>query len=109
MARRSSSATPSEIPGGIEPTACGASGCPASASSWFGLYLFVGLTWFPVFSSNKALYMAALAFSAYGIHWFAMGWVRLQGADPRPNGYMSMAFIIISVLGFTFFFVLGTW
>ena len=47
-----------------------------------GLYLFVGLTWFPVFSSNKALYMAALAFSAYGIHWFAMGWVRSRVPIP---------------------------
>jgi hypothetical protein len=74
-----------------------------------GLYLFVGLTWFPVFSSNKALYMAALAFSAYGIHWFAMGWARLQGADPRPNGYMSIAFMIISVLGLTVFFHAGDW
>ena len=74
-----------------------------------GLYLFVGLTWFPLFSSNKALYMAALAFSAYGIHWFAMGWARLQGADPRPNGYMSIAFMIISVLGLTVFFRAGDW
>jgi hypothetical protein len=32
-----------------------------------GVYLFVGLSWFPVFTGNKALYMAALAFSAYGI------------------------------------------
>jgi len=70
-----------------------------------GLYLFVGLTWFPVFTSNKALYMAALAFSAYGIHWFAMGWVRLQGTDPRPNGYMSIAFVIISILGLTAVYV----
>jgi hypothetical protein len=46
-----------------------------------GVYLFVGLSWFPVFTGNKALYMAALAFSAYGIHWFAMGWNRAQGAD----------------------------
>jgi hypothetical protein len=74
-----------------------------------GVFLFVGLTWFPVFTSNKALYMAALAFSAYGIHWFALGWNRLQGADPRPNGFMSIAFIIISVLGLTVFFRAGAW
>jgi hypothetical protein len=74
-----------------------------------GVFLFVGLTWFPVFTSNKALYMAALAFSAYGIHWFALGWNRLQGADARPNGFMSIAFIIISVLGLTVFFRAGAW
>src|ERR671921_1576234 len=74
-----------------------------------GVFLFVGLSWFPVFTGNKALYMAALAFSAYGIHWFAMGWNRLQGADARPNGFMSIPFIIISVLGLTVFFRAGAW
>ena len=78
---------------------------PSFCQFLVGLYLFVGLTWFPVFTSNKALYMAALAFSAYGIHWFAMGWVRLQGTDPRPNGYMSIAFVIISILGLTAVYV----
>ena len=57
-----------------------------------GVYLFVGLSWFPVFTGNKALYMAALAFSAYCIHWFAMGWNRMQGADARPPGFMSIPF-----------------
>jgi hypothetical protein len=61
------------------------------------------------FSGNKALYMAALAFSAYGIHWFAMGWNRLQGYDARPNGYMSIPFIVISALGLTVFFHAGVW
>jgi hypothetical protein len=74
-----------------------------------GVFLFVGLTWFPVFTSNKALYMAALAFSAYGIHWFAMGWNRLRGADARPNGFMSIPFVIISVLGLTVFFRADAW
>jgi hypothetical protein len=74
-----------------------------------GVFLFVGLSWFPVFTGNKALYMAALAFSAYGIHWFAMGWNRLRGADVRPNGFMSIAFIIISVLGLTVFFRADAW
>jgi hypothetical protein len=56
-----------------------------------GVFLFVGLTWFPVFTGNKALYMAALAFSAYGIHWFALGWTRWAGIvsrapTPDPTG-----------------------
>lgn len=73
-----------------------------------GLLLFVGLTWLQVFS-DKALYMAAVAFSAYGIHWFALGWNRYQGNDPRPNAGMSVAFTVLSVLGATVFFRAGAW
>ena len=68
-----------------------------------GMLLFVGLTWFQVFKSPD-LYMAALAFSAYGIHWFALGWNRMTGADPRINVGMSVAYIVISVLGMVVFF-----
>jgi hypothetical protein len=46
-----------------------------------GIILFIGLTWFNVFK-EAPLYMAALAFSAYGIHWFAIGFNRFQHADP---------------------------
>ncbi|GAA1405146.1 hypothetical protein [Catellatospora coxensis] len=74
-----------------------------------GLYLFVGLTWFEVFTTNKTLYMAALAFSAYGIHWFALGWIRLQGSDARPNGYMSIPFVLLGILGMIVFFKAGDW
>jgi hypothetical protein len=74
-----------------------------------GLMLFVGLGWFQVFTTNKVLYMAALAFSAYGIHWFALGWNRYQGNDPRPNAGMSIAFTVISALGATVFFHAGDW
>jgi len=74
-----------------------------------GLMLFIGLGWFQVFTEDKELYMAALAFSAYGIHWFALGWNRYRGNDPRPNAGMSVAFIIISALGLTVFFHNGDW
>ena len=74
-----------------------------------GLVLFVGLTWFPVFTDDRVLYMAALAFSAYGIHWFALGWNRYRGNDARPNAGMSVAFTIISALGVTVFFHAGDW
>lgn len=73
-----------------------------------GVILFVGLTWFHVFN-DPALYMAALAFSAYGIHWFALGWNRYNGSDPRPNFGMSIAYTILSVLGAVVFFKAGGW
>jgi hypothetical protein len=74
-----------------------------------GQILFVGLTWFQVFGGNKALYMAALAFSAYGIHWFCLGWNRYRGNDIRPNAGMSVAFFLISVLGLIVFFHAADW
>jgi hypothetical protein len=74
-----------------------------------GLILFVGLTWFQVFTDDKPLYMAALAFSAYGIHWFSLGWNRYRGNDTRPNAGMSVAFFLISVLGLIVFFHAGGW
>jgi hypothetical protein len=68
-----------------------------------GVYLFVGLTWFSSFSS-KPLYMTALAFTAYGVHWWALGMSRALGGDPRPNAFMSISFIAISALGIVVFF-----
>jgi hypothetical protein len=53
--------------------------------------------------------MAALAFSAYGIHWFALGWNRYRGSDPRTNAGMSVAFMVISAMGATVFFKVGDW
>ena len=50
-----------------------------------GTYLFLGLTLFGTFTASPALYMAALAFTAYGVHWFALGWIRLNG--PTPGQY----------------------
>ncbi|HEY9390184.1 MAG TPA: hypothetical protein VIR27_10520 [Mycobacteriales bacterium] len=73
-----------------------------------GVILFVGLTWLQVFT-DPPLYMAALAFSAYGIHWFALGWNRLRGNDSRPNAGMSVAFTVLSVLGAIVFFKAGGW
>jgi hypothetical protein len=74
-----------------------------------GVILFVGMTWLQVFSASPALYMAALAFSAYGIHWFALGWNRYRGNDARPNAGMCIAFMVISAMGATVFFKVGDW
>jgi len=68
-----------------------------------GLYLFTGLSLFGTFRT-PALYMAALAFTAYGVHWFAIGWNRLRRIDPRVNVGMTIAFTLISILGIIVFF-----
>jgi hypothetical protein len=72
-----------------------------------GLYLFAGLTLFDTFHT-KALYMAALAFTAYGIHWFGIGWNRMHGVDPRTNVGMTFGFTLISILGIVAFFGVHT-
>jgi len=68
-----------------------------------GVYLMVGLTWFPVFAKAAPLYMAAVAFTAYGVHWFVLGARRRDGADPAPDGYMAIGFFFLSVLGILIF------
>jgi hypothetical protein len=71
-----------------------------------GTYLFLGLTLFGTFTAPP-LYMAALAFTAYGVHWFALGWIRLRRADARANIGMTVAFVLISILGIIVFFQSG--
>lgn len=71
-----------------------------------GIYLFAGLTLFGTFKA-PALYAAALAFTAYGVHWFAIGWNRLRRADARVNVGMTVAFTLISILGIIVFFKAG--
>lgn len=64
-----------------------------------GTYLLVGLTWFNVFGNVAPIYMAGLAFTAYGVHWFAMAHRRYIGSSAQPDGWMAIAFLFISVLG----------
>jgi hypothetical protein len=71
-----------------------------------GVYLFAGLTLFGTFTAAP-LYMAALAFTAYGVHWFALGWIRMRRADARTNIGMTIAFLALSVLGIIVFFKAG--
>jgi hypothetical protein len=68
-----------------------------------GIYLWAGLAWFHSFRA-PVLYTAALAFTAYGVHWFALGLARSLGGDPRPNEFMAIAFTVLSVLGMVLFF-----
>jgi hypothetical protein len=69
--------------------------------------LWVGLTWFNVFGEEKALYMAALAFTAFGIHWFVLAHRRFIGSDERPDAWMAIAFFLVSLLGAIVFFGVG--
>jgi len=71
-----------------------------------GTWLFAGLALFDSFKAPD-LYMAALAFTSYGVHWFAIGMVRAFGGDARPNTGMCIAFTLISVLGMVSFFKAG--
>lgn len=71
-----------------------------------GVILFVGLTWFGSFKA-PILYMAALAFSSYGIHWFAIGWTRMTGTDARVLSGMAIGFLLLSILGIVAFFGSG--
>jgi hypothetical protein len=43
--------------------------------------------------------MAGLAFTAYGIHWFAMAHRRYIDSSAQPDGWMAIAFLFISILG----------
>jgi hypothetical protein len=73
-----------------------------------GVYLWVGLSWFHSFR-EPPLYMAALVFTAYGVHWWAIGMGRAFGSDARPNAFMCIAFTIISVIGIIVFFDADDW
>jgi hypothetical protein len=64
-----------------------------------GVILAIGLTWFDVFGNAPALYMAAVAFTAFGVHWFAVAHRRYVGASAVPEGWMAIAFFLLSVLG----------
>jgi hypothetical protein len=68
-----------------------------------GVLLFVGLTWFDSFNAQP-LYMAALAFTAYGVHWWALGLSRTFAGDPRPNALMAIPFMVLSAVGAVVFF-----
>src|SRR5947209_1635655 len=59
-----------------------------------GVYLLIGLTWFNVFGGVAPLYMAGLAFTAYGIHWFAMAHRRYIEASAGPDGWMANRILV---------------
>ncbi|KJE50002.1 MULTISPECIES: hypothetical protein [Acidiplasma] len=70
-----------------------------------GTYLWLGLTIFHAFRSSPILYMAALAFTAYGVHWFALGYNKYKDADTTVDGFMAIGFLWISIVGALIFFL----
>ena len=64
-----------------------------------GVYLMVGLSWFPVYRDAAPLYMAAVAFSVYGIHWIVLGWRRYIGADYGPEAWMAIPILALGLVG----------
>ncbi len=64
-----------------------------------GIYILTGLTWFNVFRNAAPLYMAGLAFTAYGIHSFAMAHRRYIDSRTQLDGWMAIAFLFLSILG----------
>jgi hypothetical protein len=43
--------------------------------------------------------MAGLAFTSYGVHWFALGYNKYKGADTTVDGFMAVGFLWISIIG----------
>lgn len=72
-----------------------------------GIYLMVGLSWFPVYRNAPPLYMAAVAFTVYGIHWIVLGLRRYTGSDHGPEAWMAIPLLGLSVLGAISFFNAG--
>ncbi len=72
-----------------------------------GVYLMIGLTWFGVFTNAAPLYMAALAFTAYGVHWVPVSLRRINGTSAVPEGWMAIPFTFLGLLGAIVFFSAG--
>jgi hypothetical protein len=73
-----------------------------------GSYILIGLSWFHSFE-GAPLYAAGVLTTLFGIHWFALGLIRMHQGDPRPSGFMSIAFFLVSILGITVFARAGDW
>ncbi len=71
-----------------------------------GTYILIGLSWFNVFgvgAHSTPLYAAGIETTVFGIHWLAMGLSRLRGGSIVPNGFMCIAFFLVSLLGLIVF------
>ncbi len=73
-----------------------------------GTFILIGLSWFHVFH-GAPLYAAGVITTVFGIHWLALGAIRIRGGDLRPNGFMCIAFFLLCILGFIVFTTVGDW
>src|SRR5260370_10628070 len=73
-----------------------------------GVYLTCGWSWFGVFDKDPPLYMAAVAFTTYGIYWFATAYRRYVGASSEPDAWMAIPFLLFSILGTMVFAAAGS-
>ena len=64
-----------------------------------GTYIFLFLMIRRPPRSTPILYMAGLAFTSYGVHWFALGYNKYKGADTTVDGFMAVGFLWISIIG----------
>ena len=94
---------PKAVPEGDKSMGCWGIWMPGFMQLITGVYLMVGLSWFPVYAYAAPLYMAALAFTAYGTHWLVLGRRRAEGASVLADGWMAIAFFFLSVLGILVF------
>ncbi|WP_054854121.1 hypothetical protein [Vulcanisaeta distributa] len=63
-----------------------------------GIYILVTISIYRELPS--VFYMAGgVAFTAYGVHWFALGWKRYIGSSNLPDAFMALGFLVLSVLG----------
>jgi hypothetical protein len=69
--------------------------------------LLTGLSWFPVFVQAPGAYMAGLAFTAFGVHWFAIGYRRYRDASAEPEAWMTIPFAWLSLIGVIAFLLGG--
>jgi hypothetical protein len=72
-----------------------------------GIILLIGLTWFQVFAGAPILYMAGLAFTSFGVHWFAQAYQTYRSMESRTNAWMAIAFTLLSLLGIIAFIGAG--
>ncbi len=55
---------------------------------------------FPYIGSYRQYFTwLGVAFTAYGVHWFALGWKRYIGSSNLPDAFMALGFLVMSVLG----------
>ncbi|GAB6946125.1 hypothetical protein JCM16161A_02550 [Vulcanisaeta sp. JCM 16161] len=64
-----------------------------------GIYILITISISVYRELPSVFYMAGVAFTAYGVHWFALGWKRYIGSSNLPDAFMALGFLVLSILG----------